>query len=188
MKYPLMGVAALICIGVSGCSTYAVNRYSICPENVVVLRAHRNSPIAVGGFSSSRPDLRELTCRMVGPIQTPDKTTFAEYIRQAFIGELQMAEVYSKESLVVIAGNLDDIHFSSTSGKWYISLTLMSGADSLSVQTTYDYSSSLFGETACNQTAQALVPAVQELIKSVITHPGFEELLKAEEGAQGANQ
>jgi hypothetical protein len=38
--------------------------------------------------------------------------------------------------------------------------------------------SSYFGETACNQTAQALMPAVQDLIGKLVHAPEFASLLQ----------
>jgi hypothetical protein len=38
--------------------------------------------------SSNQPDLREITCRAVDPIKTPDGETYAEFIRKALIDEL----------------------------------------------------------------------------------------------------
>ena len=181
MRKLMLTVLTLSCMYAAGCSTYAASRYSISPDNVVLLRQYQDSVIAVGGFSSTQTGLSELPCRMVGPIQTPDKTTFAEYIRQAFVGELQIAEVYDETSDIVLFGNLDKISFSSTSGKWEIAFTLTSSnSKTLSVEIVYDYSTSFFGETACNQTAQALLPAVQELIKALVTHDDFPALLETE--------
>jgi hypothetical protein len=33
------------------------------------------------------------------------------------------------------------------------------------------------GETACNQTAQALMPAVQDLIKKLVSNPEFKAIV-----------
>lgn len=164
----------------TGCSTYAANRYSVDADNVVALRGYSDSKVAVGTFTASKPGQYSLNCRMVGPIQTPGKVPFSEYIRDALISELQMAEVYDSESSVVLTGHLADIKFSSTSGGWEISLNVASSnGSSFSVFTTYDYSSSLWGETACNQTAQALAPAVQDLIRTVVFHEQFPHLMAA---------
>jgi hypothetical protein len=179
MKRLLSLAAVVLCIFVAGCSTYAVNRYSISVDNVVTLREYRGTVKSIGEFTSTKPKLTSLSCRMVGPIETPDKTTFAEYIRQAFVDEFQIAEAFSDSSQTVLTGNLDDISFSSTSGTWDMTLTISSNnSTSFTVPISYDYSSSFFGETACNQTAQALLPAVQELIKATILHEEFSSLLR----------
>ena len=179
MRKCLGPVVVLMCLYIAGCSTYAVNRYSISADNIVALREYKGAVLSVGEFTSTKPELRSLPCRMVGPIETPDKTTFAEYIRQAFIDEFQIAEVLSDSSEVVLTANLDDISFSSTGGKWKIALTISSSnSHTYTVPIEYDYSSSLYGETACNQTAQALLPAVQELIKATVAHEEFPALLE----------
>jgi len=53
-----------------------------------------------------------------------------------------------------------------------------SNGQSLSVSEEYKYASSYYGETACNQTAQALMPAVQNVVGKVVRHPNFPALLR----------
>lgn len=42
----------------------------------------------------------------------------------------------------------------------------------------YGYKSSYYGETACNQTAHALMPAVQNVVSKVVRHPDFPSLMR----------
>lgn len=162
----------------SGCSTYSANRYSISADNVEALRAINGQSVNVGEFSSAKPVEKEIMCRGVGPIKTPDGETFAEYVRKAFLDELKIAEVYSASAPVTITGNLNAIDFSSTSGTWNLSLTVnSSNGKSMSVSEEYSYTSSFYGETACNQTAQAFMPAVQNLVGKVVQSPEFEKLV-----------
>ncbi len=167
----------LIVIILSGCSTYAVNRYSISVDNVSVLKT-LNGTINVGTFTSSEPSQTEIMCRGVGPIKTPDGQTFEDFIKKALIDELKIAEVYSSSAPVTLTGNLDSIDFSSTSGTWNLAFTLKSSnGKSLSVTEDYSYSTSYYGETACNQTAQALMPAVQDLIGKLVGDGKFKSLV-----------
>jgi hypothetical protein len=53
-----------------------------------------------------------------------------------------------------------------------------SNGKGLSVGTHYSFAGNFVGEVACNQTAQALMPAVQNLIGKIITHPEFAALLR----------
>jgi len=46
------------------------------------------------------------------------------------------------------------------------------------VSNKYTFKSGFDAITACNATADALSPAVQDLIKAAITHPEFSALLK----------
>ncbi len=166
-------------LALTGCSTYAVDRYSISADNVVALRALGPSKTSVGEFSSSKQGLKEIMCRAVGPIKTPDGNTFADFIKEALIDELQMAEIYSANSPIILTGNLDNINFDSNSGKWNLALTVKSSnGQTISVSEEYKYTTSFYGETACNQTAQALMPATQNLIKKVVTNQDFSFLLK----------
>ncbi|MBZ9559975.1 MULTISPECIES: hypothetical protein [unclassified Modicisalibacter] len=175
MKKTLAVIA--MALVVSGCSTYSANRYSPSTDNVVALRSMNDTPINVGNFTAATPGQSEIMCRAVGPIKTPDGKPFAEFIKKAFVDELRMAEVYSDEAPVTLKGHLDDINFSSASGTWSLALTVnSSNGKSMSVMETYDYSTSFYGETACNQTAQALMPAVQNLVGKVVRSPEFEQL------------
>jgi hypothetical protein len=119
-------------------------------------------------------------CRGVGPIKTPDGEAFEHFVRKAFVDELTIAEIYSSDAPITIRGRLDGIDFSSGVGAtWNIALTVTSSnGQSLSVSEEYGYTSSYYGETACNQTAQALMPAVQNVVGKVVRHPNFPALLR----------
>ena len=141
----------------------------------------RGQAVNVGQFTAAKPDRTEITCRAVGPTKTPDGESFEEYIRKAFIADLDIAEVYSAAAPVTLTGRLDAIDFSSglTDAAWDIALTISSSnGKSLSVDNHYSFAGNFVGEVACNQTAQALMPAVQDLIGKMITHPDFAALLR----------
>ena len=163
----------------SGCSTYAVSRYSPDVDNVVALRSIEDRKISIGEFSSSESDTKEIMCRGVGPIKTPDGETYSEFVREAFIDELKMAGIYSESASVTLRGNLDQVDFSSTSGVWNLALTVKSSTGgAMSVSEDYEYKTSFYGETACNQTAQALMPAVQNLVGKVVRSQEFDSLVR----------
>jgi len=95
---------------------------------------------------------------------------------------LKFAGLYS-ESGTSLSGALDKIQFSSVSGLtggwWDLGLTLKSSnGKSLSAQNRYEFKSGFDAITACNQTAQALGPAVQDLIKKAVGDPAFPTLLQ----------
>lgn len=172
MKTPL--TLAAVAILASGCSTYSATRYSISTDNVVALRSLNGKTLNVGAFSSTTPGQKEIMCRGVGPIKTPDGEPFAEFVRKAFLDELKIANAYSPSAPVTITGNLDAIDFSSNSGNWNLALTVKtSNGKSMSVSESYAYTSSFYGETACNQTAQAFMPAVQNLVGKVVRSSEF---------------
>jgi hypothetical protein len=173
----LLALAAL-----AGCSTYAVPRYSISADNVEALKTSVGNGINVGAFTQApipNEDPNKIMCRAVGPIKTPDGEPFADFVRSGLVSELKIAGVYAPSAPVQISGRLDNIGFSSVSGTWNLGLTLTSSnGHSMSVSEAYSYTSSYFAETACNQTAQALMPAVQDLIAKVVHSPEFPVLLK----------
>ncbi|MBY8966827.1 hypothetical protein KHP57_14060 [Algiphilus sp. NNCM1] len=173
-----IGVAVLATAIMSGCSTYAANRYAISVDNVTALKQLNGKKLSVGSFTASEPGKTEIMCRGVGPIKTPDGQTFENFIKKALEDELKIAEVYSASAPVTLTGNLDAIDFSSTSGTWNLALTVKSSnGNSISVTENYSYKTSFYGETACNQTAQALMPAVQNLIGNVVRNNEFNMLL-----------
>jgi hypothetical protein len=161
----------------AACSTYSVSRYSISADDVVALRKLPPNSVSVGSFTSANNDT-QIMCRGVGPIKTPDGETFAEYIRRALISELKIAGAYSDDAPLQVTGALDSADFSSNSGRWNLNLSVKSSnGRGLSVTEAYPYTSSFYGETACNQTAQALMPAVQDLIGKAVTNPAFPALV-----------
>jgi hypothetical protein len=154
-------------------------------DNVTALRSLRGQPVRVGAFKSKEEATSSIDCRAVGPIKTPDDEPFSQYIRNALVTELKMAEVYSDSGSVTLTGTLDHIDFSSTSGAWELALTVSSSnGKSMHVDETYHFDSSFVGETACNQTAQAFVPGVQDLIGKLVRDPAFRSLVTAAEVAQ----
>lgn len=169
------GTGTLLLVAMlSGCSTYSANRYSISADNVVALRTLNGKTINVGAFSSSEPGLSEIMCRGVGPIKTPDGEPFSEYIRKALLDELRIANVFSPTSTTTLTGNLDKIDFSSNTGNWNLALTIKSSnRRSMVVTENYSYTTSFYGETACNQTAQAFMPAIQNLVGKIVRSPDF---------------
>lgn len=171
-------LALFIAALTSGCSTYSTLRYSIAPDNVVALRSLNGKEVNIGAFSATTPAQKEIMCRGVGPIKTPDNETFAEFIRKALLDELQVANVFVASAPVTLTGNLNSIDFSSVDGKWNLSLTVnSSNGKQMYVSESYSYTTSYYGETACNQTAQALMPAVQNLVGQVVRSREFSSLI-----------
>jgi hypothetical protein len=92
--------------------------------------------------------------------------------------ELKIANIYASNAPVTLSGSLDSIEFSSTSGNWLISLTIKNTTGkSMKMTESYSYTTSFVGETACNQTAQAFMPAVQNLVGSIVKSAEFAQLV-----------
>lgn len=163
----------------TGCSTYAASRYSINADNVVALRQLSGKTVGVGQFTSTQPPQSEVVCRAVGPIKTPDGESYSDFIRKALVDELKIAAIYSDNAPVMLTGNLNSIDVTTFTGGWSLSLTVnSSNGRSLTESENYKFTSSYFGETACNQTAQAFMPAVQNLIGRVVRNPAFRSLIE----------
>lgn len=183
-----LAAVLVFCVSLAACSTYSVDRYAVSMDSQEELRNVSadapNAKVAVAPFSAIKPGQTELSCRAVGPIKTPDGESFENYIRKALVDQLRFAGLFSEQSTTVIQGQVDKIDFDSMERMWYIVLRIMSntGGEFVIVE-DYDYKSSYYGETACNQTAQALMPAVQNAISKVVAHPQFRAMLAGKQAA-----
>lgn len=175
----MLTIAALA--AVSGCSTYALPKYSASADTVAKLRTLAPAKVSVGSFTGEKAALTSITCRGVGPIKPPDGISYGEYLRGALRAELLLADLYDEKSPVRIDGSLSALDFSSgiTDGAWQISMVLRSSNGStLNTSTNYRFDGSFFGDAACNQTAQAGMGAVQSLIEATVRDPSFSQLVK----------
>jgi hypothetical protein len=170
----------LVTVTVSaGCTTFDVGRYGVSVENNAALKKVGGQKITVGAFTAAEPGKNEIACRAVGPIRTPDRRSFEDYIRQALIDELTVAELIAASAPITLTGQLNKIDFDSMAGEWLIDLTLTSSnGRSLNVSDKYSYEFTYFGETACARTAKYFVPAVQVLFGKLVHDPKFAELLQ----------
>ncbi len=170
-------IAALL--GLSACSTMQPPRYAISVDNIQALKKMDNIQ---GQFASlNQPAEFSSNCRLMGPIEPADGLSISEFVTKAFNDELKMSEKFSEDS-IKITGDITKIEFSSitglTKGYWDIGMDLQSSnGEKLSVSNKYAFKSGFDAITACNATADALSPAVQDLIKATIAHPDFPKLL-----------
>ncbi|MEH6343864.1 MAG: hypothetical protein V7785_02165 [Bermanella sp.] len=167
---------ALISIYLAGCSTYMVNSYGVSVDNVESMKTHPGTSLSVNSFKSLKPGVSSIQCRGAGPVATPDKSTFEAYINKALISELKLAGIYSETSPISIDGYFEKLDFDSTigSGKWIFSVNVSSDTGSAyTLSSIYPFSTNWVADKACQQVAQAFVPAVQNLIKDIISHPQF---------------
>ncbi len=170
----LMVVLAMLQVG---CSTYSGSRYSMSIDNVqeikTAVKTGEIKQVSVDGFTSTQPSKTSIMCRAVGPVKTPDGESFESYIRNALIGELKMSEAYKQDAIDILKGNLDNITFDSMLGTWTITMTVTLKGRSFTVTENYKFTPSWYGETGCNQTAQAMMPAMQNLIRKIVSHHQF---------------
>lgn len=172
-------ILAAAVITLSACSTMQPPRYAVSVDNIQTLKKLK---AIEGEFASlNQPAKFSSNCRLMGPIEPADGLSIPQFITKAFNDELKMAERYSNDS-VKISGDITKIEFSSvsglTNGYWDIGLSLKStNGKSLNVSNKYAFKSGFDAITACNATADALSPAVQDLIKATVNHPEFPALM-----------
>lgn len=171
----------LVCVtAAAACSGYTANTYSVSAENVVALRQlPSENSINVGEFTSDLDFKKTLSCRGGAPLGVPGDKAFHEYIREALVTELMIAERFAPNAPVTLTGKLNALDFESMGGSWNLDVTFVSSnGKSISIKDSYSYESSIIADSACQQTAQAFMPAVQQMIKRLITHPDFKSLLQ----------
>lgn len=176
LSLALLGIVLVL----PGCSTMTPARYSMSVDNNMALKHYEGSTMDFASLSA--PAEYDANCRLMGPIRASDNQTIPEFIRKAFNDEFKFAGVYGENS-AQLSGHMDKIAFSSSSGLtngwWDLALTVnSSNGQSMSVENKYNFKSGFDAITACNQTAQALGPAVQDLIKKTVTDPRFKMLLQ----------
>ena len=173
-------LVVLLLLFLTACSTMQPPRYSISVDNIQKMKSYN-------GAKAEITELKQVAsfdpnCRLMGPIEPADGLSVPQFITKAFNDEMKMADLYSKEG-VKLKGDVTKVEFSSitglTGGYWDIELKLnSSNGKSVTVSNKYEFESGFDAITACNATADALAPAVQDLIKAVISHPEFESLIR----------
>lgn len=164
----------------AGCSTMTPARYSVSVDNHQALKQYAGKSFWIASMGS--PASFDANCRVMGPIQASDGMSIPQFVHKAFNDELKLAGLYNEKG-VAINGALNRVEFSSTAGVtggwWDLALALTSSnGQSLAVENRYEFKSGFDAITACNQTAQALGPAVQDLIKKAVTDPRFAALVR----------
>ena len=163
----------------AGCSTMTPGRYAPSADNNQVLKKYSDEKIIIGALTP--PASYDANCRLMGPIKAGDNLTIPQFIQKAFNDELKFADMYDENNGLDITGTVDKIKFSSsdglTNGWWELAITLNSpNGHSVNSEIRHTFKSGFDAITACNQTAQALGAAVQDLIYRTVTHPEFEKL------------
>lgn len=178
MKKSLLSI--LVVLMLSACSTMQPPRYAISVDNIQALKQYDGARVSVA--LDQKHDFN-VNCRLMGSIEPADGLSFSQFISKAFNDELTMAGLHSAEG-VELSGEVTEVEVSSTSGLtngyWILGIRLdSSNGQGLSVSNKYSFKSGFDAVTACNATADALSPAVQDLIKATVTHPEFAKLLSS---------
>lgn len=166
----------------SACATPTTPRYSVGTDNVLALKALNTSGVYVGTISEPAKD--DIKCRGIGRMRMQDQNTHAEYIRRALADELKVAGAYANPpARVTITGELLEINSSSglgsNNGKWSMKLRLQSSnGTNMVISNDYTFRAGFAATAACNNVAQAFVPAVQDLIGKAVSSPNFADLVR----------
>lgn len=175
-----VGAAAVV---LTGCQTTNSIPYKASTTNIISIQQSlqaQGKKVAVAGVSMA-PGLEESPlCRLNGPIKVAPGKTPTEYIKDAFIEELFAAGAYDPKSPNAISGRIEALSFSSVSpANWIISMSVKSpNSAGYSVSTKYAFDTSWTADAACRNVADAFGPAVQDLLKQVVTNPQFSTLAK----------
>lgn len=170
----------LLCtIALTACSTMTPPRYSVSVDNIQKLKTFEGAEVEVD--SLNQVATFSANCRLMGPIEPADGLTVPQFVSKAFNDEFKMADIHS-DTGTKLTGDITRIQFSSvsglTNGFWDIELKLASSnGKSMTTSNKYTFKSGFDAITACNATADALAPAVQDLIKATIHDPEFSKLL-----------
>lgn len=177
--YNLLWIVCLL----AGCSTYPASLYSHSVANVHAMKIKAEAkPIAVNlnEFTVSGNVEQEIKCRGVGPVAASPGKTYEKYIRDAMFDEFVLSGILKENAAITLDGRLEAIDFSSgiKDAEWNINLVIKSSnGNTASLVEKFPFSSSFEGNSACRNTAFALAPAVQSLIRKFVNHPDFYKLV-----------
>ena len=138
--------------------------------------------ISVGDFTADKDVPSSIICRGEGPVSAPDKKNFEQFIKDALVKELKIANLLNEASDRKLAATLNKIDFSSamSGGTWDITMTFSAKAvDPFVIKITYPFESSFVATIACEQVAKALPFATQKLINELIKHPSFKKVVSS---------
>ena len=162
-----------MCALITGCSSMNVRRFTPDPTGRTLIEKHVKNKLSVK-VVMLKEDKNSIMCRMAGNIYLLNKMTYSQYIEDAFkkvlISVDRFSEDKSKGSRIDI--DLQRVTFSSASGKWYIdSIVKVNNNSGVKINTATDFGTSWSAESACNNVANAFDGAVDDFIKTVLSHP-----------------
>lgn len=175
-------LCAVLCI--EACSVSSLTRYPVSPENNLVLKRYAGAKVRMGDIKADFD--YDVRCRYAGGIEGPEGSTIPQFIARSFNDEFKLAGLYS-ETGAQLVGEVTHLDFSSTAkagtkGYWDIAMKVRSkvgGGESIPVQTRYEFNTGILNtDIACSNAAQALMPAVQDLILRTVSDPEFAKLIR----------
>lgn len=181
MKQSKTALVAIICAAgvlLTGCETTNSIPYKAAAANVIAIQnSLQPKKVSVADIGLAPGVDESPLCRLNGPVKVAPGKTPSQYIRDAFQEELLMAQAYDVKG-VPIEGRIEELRFSSVSPAfWQITMAVRSTTDKgYKVSIKYPFDTSWTAAGACKNVADAFGPAVQELLKQVVTNPQFPSL------------
>ncbi|WP_028227571.1 hypothetical protein [Paraburkholderia ferrariae] len=173
------GLVAATAVMLSGCQTTNSSvPYEVSTDNVIAIQQGLQSKkISVSNIELAQGVNEHLLCRLDGDVKVAPGKTLSQYIKEALQKELFTAQAYDPHG-PAIAGSIEELSFSSVSpAYWQITMHVRSQTSpGYTVSVKYPFDTSWIAANACKNTADAFAPAVQELIKQVVTNPQFATL------------
>lgn len=176
-----LAVLSLVALTTLSSCAYHVNQYSPSASNVKIMTEQELGKFNLSEFTSSKPGLKSIMCRAAGPIEAPNGETYEQYVHNALISELTLANLLDENAMINLQGKLEAINFNSNigGGKWMISLSFTNGHEMMRIDSEYPFESYFVADKACQKVAQSFEPAVQKAISEVVGNPQFKKLLHA---------
>jgi hypothetical protein len=178
----LISTIALV-ITLTACQSYTAQTYSISPDTVrSVKNLKLNESVGVGEVVSL-VDI-DLVCRAMGPIALPNQLTLSTYVKKAMEDELKIGDAFAYQNpQVILTAQIAKFNMSSSKGltRGYFDIDLkVSSSNGKMIQANeyYEFDSGFDAYTACKNTSDALMPAVQNLVARVYKNPQFVDLVK----------
>ena len=164
-----------------GCETTNSIPYKASTNNVIAIQQSlkaEDKTVSIGSIAMAPGVEESPLCRLMGPVKVAPGKSLPQYIKDAFQEELFTAGVYAPDAPTVIDGTITALSFSSISpANWTIAMAVESNqSPGYTVSTKYEFGTSWSAYSACKNVADAFGPAVQELLKQVVSNPQFRTL------------
>jgi hypothetical protein len=179
MKVIKSMVFGLVVAGISACAPVSSKRFTVDRQSIA-------KPIVVGNITVApfkEAPFVDDNCRAAGKITPPDRATFESYIQQALADEIKRVRLADEKTpKTALFGEVKVLTFTSTStfsdAWWIIKIKVTSSnGQAIEVGEKYDFNTSFGAYKACQEAADAYVPAVKKTVAKMVNSPDFLPLL-----------
>lgn len=168
----------------SACSTakFTAPPYTVSSGTTSALQNLGLDGIEIKSVTSSI-DIDSSCPSSASTIQLPNKSSFEDYIKNAFIDEFTIAKIYESESpKIKLQVDIKELEYflshSSLMSVWDIDLKInSSNGTSLKVHEHYLFDAGAYSLWNCQKIADSYMPAVQAVISELAHSPKFKALI-----------